>query len=128
MKLCQSLPIFCNSSPQVVELSLFLFLSRNYKGGTCLLLLLLGFGMDCAPRSWPLHPVYPFHQEAHTCRFHPKTLVFNGSGYSNPGTRVPGVKNTYPKPGFGRRKPGIINSGIFCLFRSKMSQYTGHFL
>ena len=26
MKLCQSLPIFCNSSPQVVELSLFLFL------------------------------------------------------------------------------------------------------
>ncbi len=25
MKLCQSLPIFCDSSPQVVELSLFLF-------------------------------------------------------------------------------------------------------
>ncbi len=25
MKLCQSLPIFCNTSPQVVELSLFLF-------------------------------------------------------------------------------------------------------
>ncbi len=53
---------------------LYFFLSRNYKGGTCLLLLLWGFGMDCAPRSWPLHPVYPFHQEAHTCRFHPKTL------------------------------------------------------
>ncbi len=29
MKLCQSLPIFCNSSPQVVELSLFLFIFRK---------------------------------------------------------------------------------------------------
>ncbi len=29
MKLCQSFPIFCNSSPQVVELSLFLFQETN---------------------------------------------------------------------------------------------------
>ena len=30
MKLCQSLPIFCNPSPQVVELSLFLLFGASF--------------------------------------------------------------------------------------------------
>ncbi len=34
-------------------------------------------------------------------------VVFNGSGYSNPGTRVPEGKNAYPKPGFRPVNPGI---------------------
>ena len=40
-------------------------------------------------------------------------LVFNGSGYSNPGTRVPGGKSIYPKPGFGPKYPGMGDTGIF---------------
>ncbi len=43
-------------------------------------------------------------------------LVFNGSGYSNPGTRVLEGKNTYSKPGFGPKNPGICKSGIFEAF------------
>ncbi len=36
-----------------------------------------------------------------------KFLVFNGSGYSNPGTRVPEGKNAYSNPGFRPENPGI---------------------
>ncbi len=42
--------------------------------------------------------------------------MFNGSGYSNPGTRVLEGKNTYSKPGFGPKNPGICKSGIFEAF------------
>ena len=42
--------------------------------------------------------------------------MFNGSGYSNPGTRVPEGKNNYSKPGFGPKYPGIRKSGIFEAF------------
>ncbi len=43
-------------------------------------------------------------------------LLFNGSGYSNPGTRVLEGENTYSKPGFEPKNPGISKSGIFEAF------------
>ncbi len=56
------------------------------------------------------------HEIGSKAKNNDNSIVFNGSGYSNPGTRVPEGKNTYSKPGFGPKNPGIRKSGIFEAF------------